>query len=202
MAVRAVVFDVGETLVNERRVWTAMADSLGVPPHTLFALVGAIIERREHHRTVFDLLGVPPVSGPDYDASDLYPDARPCLAQLRREGYRLGIAGNQPVRTERFLQAAALDVDFIATSGGWGVEKPSPAFFAKVLKAAGCAPAELAYVGDRVDNDVVPAANAGMVAVLLRRGPWGYLQAAWSEATRAALRLDSLLALPQRLREL
>ena len=39
-----------------------------------------------------------------------------------------------------------------------------------------CRADELAYVGDRVDNDVLPAAAAGLVAVHVRRGPWGRLQ--------------------------
>ena len=34
-------------------------------------------------------------------------------------------------------------------------------------------PGDVAYVGDRVDNDVVPSSAAGMRAVWLRRGPWG-----------------------------
>ena len=51
----------------------------------------------------------------------------------------------------------------------------------------------------RVDNDVVPAANAGMVAVHVRRGPWGYLQARWPEVELAAIRLDSLAELPEAL---
>ena len=51
----------------------------------------------------------------------------------------------------------------------------------------------VAYVGDRVDNDVVPAAASGMVAVHIRRGPWGYLQ---SGAELAALRIRSLDELP------
>jgi FMN phosphatase YigB (HAD superfamily) len=56
--------------------------------------------------------------------------------------------------------------------------------------------AEIAYVGDRVDNDVVPAADAGMVSIFLRRGPWGYLQADWPGVALAHLRLDSLAELP------
>ena len=55
-----------------------------------------------------------------------------------------------------------------------GVAKPSPAFFARALELMGGAPAaDVAYVGDRIDNDVLPAAAAGMRAVWIRRGPWG-----------------------------
>jgi FMN phosphatase YigB (HAD superfamily) len=54
-------------------------------------------------------------------------------------------------------------------------------------------------VGDRVDNDVVPAHHAGMVAVHIRRGPWGVLQADWPGAEHATLRVHSLSELPARL---
>ena len=95
-----------------------------------------------------------------------------------------------------------LPVDLIASSAGWGVEKPSPEFFARVAALAGEPPARIAYVGDRVDNDVAPAAAAGMVAVFLRRGPWGYLQASHPDASRAAIRLDGLAGLPEALQAL
>jgi FMN phosphatase YigB (HAD superfamily) len=63
----------------------------------------------------------------------------------------------------------------------------------------GCAPGEVAYVGDRVDNDVLPAVAAGMVAVHIRRGPWGRLQRTPPEAT---LELDDLSSLPDALASL
>ena len=53
-------------------------------------------------------------------------------------------------------------------------------------------PAEVAYVGDRVDNDVRPALAAGLVAVHLRRGPWGLLQ----RTPDGAIAIDALAELP------
>ena len=43
----------------------------------------------------------------------------------------------------------------------------------------------------------MPAAEAGLVAVHIRRGPWGYLQRG---AARAQIRVDSLDELPEALR--
>jgi FMN phosphatase YigB (HAD superfamily) len=63
-----------------------------------------------------------------------------------------------------------------ASSAGLGVRKPSPEFFARIVELAGAPAEKIAYVGDRVDNDVVPALAAGLVAVHVRRGPWGFLQ--------------------------
>jgi hypothetical protein len=45
-----VVFDVGETLVDETRAWSEAADAVGVTALTLFGAFGALIERRADHR--------------------------------------------------------------------------------------------------------------------------------------------------------
>ena len=84
-------------------------------------------------------------------------------------------------------------MDYVASSQRLGVSKPDPAFFGALVAAAGCEPPQAAYVGDRVDNDVLPAKAAGMVAVHVRRGPWGYLQ----DASVADVRVDSLAELPE-----
>ncbi|HZZ34907.1 MAG TPA: HAD-IA family hydrolase, partial [Caulobacteraceae bacterium] len=121
-----------------------------------------------------------------------YPDAIPCLRALRAAGYRIGIAGNQPEEAEAALEATGVGADFIASSARWGVEKPSAAFFDKVVEAAGAPAAAIAYVGDRLDNDILPALAAGMVAVFIRRGPWGVIHAGHPDAARAHLRLERL----------
>jgi FMN phosphatase YigB (HAD superfamily) len=200
MALRAIFFDVGETLVNETRAWTLCVEKIGVTPLTFFAALGCAIERREHHRSAFELLGVTERVSPfPYERGDLYDDALPCLRELRGRGYKLGLAGNQPSQTEGFLRDAGLEVDVIGSSESWGLTKPDVAFFRRIVAEARCDPGEVAYVGDRVDNDVVPAAAAGLVSVFLRRGPWGFIQAGWPEADRAAIRIDSLAELPEAL---
>ncbi len=202
--IRAVVFDIGETLVDETRTWGIWVDWLGVPRATFFTLLGVAIERGEQPQRVFEWCQ--PACDLDrarellrtaahelaLEASDLYPDARPCLESLAGAGYRLGVAGNQPRRTEERMREWGLPVDFIASSEGWDVAKPDPKFFARVAEAAGHAPEEIAYVGDRLDNDVVPAKAAGMVAVFLRRGPWGFAHATKPEAAQADIRIDAL----------
>jgi HAD superfamily hydrolase (TIGR01509 family) len=205
--VKAVFFDVGETLLDESRAWTGWADWLGVSALTMLGLLGATIGRGEHHLRAFELVrpafdldaerraraaaGVPD----DLRPEDLYPDALPCLDALRERGYVVGVAGNTSAETEVFLRAHCGEA-LIASSAGLGAAKPSQEFFAAIARLAGLAPAEIAYVGDRVDNDVLPALRAGMVAVHIRRGPWGRLQAREPDAARATLRIDSLAELP------
>ena len=204
MALKAVFFDIGETLVDETRLWASVAEQHGVPALTLMGVLGGVIERRQHHRAVHDMLvpDRPPADWPGIEPGDFYPDALDCLAACRARGWLVGLAGNQPLSAEKALLRLDLGVDVVASSAAWGVEKPSPEFFARVADAAECEAAEVAYVGDRVDNDVVPAADAGMVSVFVVRGPWGWLQKDWPEAARAALTVTDLTTLPGELERL
>ncbi|MBA2700724.1 MAG: HAD family hydrolase, partial [Chloroflexi bacterium] len=183
MSVRAVVFDVGETLVDETRMWCAWADHLRIPRLTFLAALGAIIARGGDHRAVFELFR----PGLDVDAEveaqagtnlkpairieDLYPDALPCLQALADGGYRLGVAGNQPGVAEGLFRALPVSIELIGSSAGWGLEKPDPRFFERVAAELNVPAAQIAYVGDRLDNDVIPSGCAGMRAVFVRRGP-------------------------------
>lgn len=91
------VFHVGETLVDESRIWIEKARAIGVPPFTLMGLLGALIEQGLDHRDVWTPLGVSPFAGQvPIEASDLYPDALPCLEDAKERGPIVGIAGNQP----------------------------------------------------------------------------------------------------------
>jgi FMN phosphatase YigB (HAD superfamily) len=199
---RAILFDVGETLVDETRWWSEHARRVGVSPIVLAATLGMAIERGEDHRSVWGYLGHEVPTGDDevgYVASDLYGDASPCLAELRADGYFVGIAGNQGANLERDLRTFGLDADLVTSSVGLGARKPAPEFFERLVAAAGFAAPECAYVGDRVDFDIRPARGAGLMAIHVRRGPWGRLQRGSDEAD---LRIDSLAELPTALRSL
>lgn len=183
----AVVFDVGETLVDETREYGTWADWLGVPRHTFAAVFGAVIATGHDYREAFQVFqpgfdlkqqrqaradaGQPETYGED----DLYPDVRPALSKLREMGVWVGIVGNQTVRSGKILRSLNLPTDFIATSDDWGVEKPSLDFFAKIVEVAPCSADEIVYVGDRIDNDIAPAKKAGMRTAYLQRGPWGWI---------------------------
>lgn len=181
---RWVCFDVGETLIDETRVWSVWADLLGVTRLTFMAALGAVIERGQDHREVFTLVGHPDWMDhrPTFDEAyggfqeiDLYPDAVPALESLRTAGFRLAIFANQPAERTAELRFLGIRPDLMAMSGEWGVHKPAPEFYARTLIEMGADPGDVAYVGDRLDNDVRPSAAAGMRPVFLRRGPWGVI---------------------------
>ena len=197
------MFDVGETLVDEERWWRRLCERAGLQPHVVWAALGVTIERGEEHDALWGHLGLESPTGwwqeIPYSLDDLYPDAWECLERVGELGFRVGIVGNQTETLEAWARESALPADVISSSASLGVRKPDPAFFRKVAELMGQAAPELAYVGDRVDNDVLPAAAAGLAAVHVRRGPWGRLQRTPPEA---ALGLDDLASLPDALASL
>lgn len=188
MAVKAVVFDVGETLVDETAMWERAADVAGVPRFTLMGVLGGLAARGEHHNRTWEILGVQHPSS-TWTREDFYPDALQSLRDLRARGIRVGAVGNTSASAEEMVRE---HVDVVGSSARWGIEKPAPAFFERIVSEFGVDANEIAYVGDRVDNDIEPALAAGMVAVHVRRGPWGHLH----EPPAAALRISSLGELP------
>jgi HAD superfamily hydrolase (TIGR01509 family) len=172
-------------------MWERAADVAGVPRFTLMGILGGLAARGESHSRVWELLEV------DHPAStwlpaDFYPDALPAIDRLRARGLRVTAVGNTPAQTEELLKD---HVEVLGSSERWGVAKPAPEFFERIVSATGLPADELAYVGDRVDNDVEPALAAGMTAVHLRRGPWGYLH----EPPLEAIRIKTLEELPEAL---
>ncbi|MFD8913155.1 HAD family hydrolase [Streptomyces sp. NPDC059575] len=202
-----VVFDVGETLTRDDRYWASWADWLGVPRHTLSALVGAVVAQGRDNADALRLLrpGIDLAAeyaareaagrGEYLEEGDLYDDVRPALSGLRRAGVRVVIAGNQTERVGQLLRALDLPADVIATSGEWGVAKPQPEFFHRVLDVAQAPADRTVYVGDHPANDIGPAAAVGLRTAHLRRGPWGNLWASGDAAKAADWRIDSLMDL-------
>ena len=90
MALKAVVFDVGETLVDEERWWRRLADREGLQPHVVWAALGVTIERGEEHSELWRHLGIgqPPRWWNEipYSLEDLYPDALDCLRRVGELG--------------------------------------------------------------------------------------------------------------------
>jgi len=199
--IRWVVFDVGGVLVDEARLIRGWAEvlSLGEVEFTEAlkrgiatgkGIGGTIREIApkldiQAHRARLNGLEIP-------GEADLYPDVREGFATLRGAGFRIGVAGNQPAGVAEALHALDLGADFIATSHQWGVSKPDPQFFTQVLKAVGEAPHHVAYVGDRLDNDVQPARAAGLHPIFIPRGIWGEVHDGEARGVQRVLTLTEL----------
>lgn len=104
----------------------------------------------------------------------LYPESREVLQALHGR-YKLGIIANQSAGTEeRLVQFGIRDYfDVVVASAEAGVAKPDKRIFELALSQAGCSVREACMVGDRLDNDIAPAAEMGMYTVWVRQSWFG-----------------------------
>jgi len=115
------------------------------------------------YRELFDHFARP-------DAWALDPDAGAVLRALAARGLVLGMGSNYDERLWSVLAGFAeleLLKGRVLVSSEVGARKPGAGFFTHVVRAAGCAPGEVLFVGDDIDNDYLGATGAGLRAVLL-----------------------------------
>lgn len=104
----------------------------------------------------------------------LYPGVQEMLEDLSRR-YALGIIANQKAGLEERLDNFGIRKFFrvIAGSGDVDAVKPDPEIFCFALRQAGCSAVDAVMVGDRLDNDIIPAQQLGMGTVWVRQGYGG-----------------------------
>ncbi len=109
------------------------------------------------------------------------------LASLRTRGYRVAVISNADGRVRGLLENAGLGhlLEFVLDSAEIGLEKPDPRIFHAATTRLELPPSACAYVGDIYEIDVVGAAGAGLLPVLIGAGP----------APEGVLRVPNLRAL-------
>lgn len=177
--IRWLFFDIGSTLVDESlcdqariadtiRGSTISAEAFSAQLHTY------AVQNLDAYKAClrhFSLEKAPWRS----DLEQLYP-AVPALLQQLSASYSLGIIANQNAGLEDRLRAWGILPYFrvIASSHDVGAAKPDPAIFETALAAAHCLPEEACMIGDRLDNDILPAQQLGMHTIWVRQGMGGW----------------------------
>ena len=82
-------------------------------------------------------------------------------------------------------------MDVLACSAEEGVSKPDPELYAVALKQAGCEPEEAVMIGDRIDNDIIPAKRLGLLTIRILQG-YGRFQPELEGQERADWTIESL----------
>ena len=177
--VKWLFFDIGSTLVDETKVYDDIFQKIAVAggvsvEEVKTRAIGFYKQNKRGHREVIRLLGVDyPEWSPLYE--ELYPDTMECLRILKKK-YKLGIIANQIPGVEKRLDGMGIRryFDVIVSSAEEGVAKPDPRIFNIALISAGCTPEQAVMIGDRIDNDIVPAKQMGMKTVWIRQGVGKY----------------------------
>lgn len=178
-------FDVGSTLVdesraNEHRILDAIK---GTNITYDQAYIQAVQLAKQKNAHPLKALGLPVTPWHSEDET-VYPQAAKCLAGLH-EKYRIGIIANQIPGTADRMKAYGLlpMLDLIVASAEEGVEKPDLRIFRAALERANCRPGNAVMIGDRIDNDIVPAKKAGMMTIWIRQGFGGMAENLTAEET-------------------
>ena len=105
-------------------------------------------------------------------ALELRPGMAPLLESLHERELRLGLAANQPASVIAELDRCGIGRFFShrEVSGHHGYRKPDVRLFLRACEDLGVEPTACVMVGDRIDNDIVPARVLGMRTVLFRTG--------------------------------
>lgn len=181
MCIEWLFFDVGNTLVDESKAYETRlreAAALIGKPYELIQEEALDFYRQNDKGdlAVMDKYGIPKPKWPKEDER-LYPETVEVLKALKAK-YKIGVIANQSLGTAARLQAWGIlqFIDLVIASAEEGVSKPDPRIFEIALGRADCKAEHAVMIGDRIDNDVVPAKKMGMKTVWIRQGGGGLWQ--------------------------
>lgn len=172
-------FDIGSTLADESKVYEdifrKIAEAACVSEEYVNQkAIEFYKQNKRGDKEVAAYFNVPfPEWSPQLEV--LYEDTKGCLEKLR-EKYRIGVIANQnPGTNERLRTFSILQyIDVVAASSDEGFNKPDERLFEIALQKANCRPDQAIMIGDRIDNDIVPAKRLGMKTIWIRQGPGRY----------------------------
>jgi HAD superfamily hydrolase (TIGR01549 family) len=122
----------------------------------------------------------------------LYNDTKICLKTLGKK-YKIGIIVNQTLGTAKRLEDFGIlqYIDLVIASAEESVAKPDRRIFEIALNRANCIPEQSVMIGDRIDNDIIPAKAIGMKTIWIKQGFGKYWNIS-NENERADYEVDSL----------
>ena len=199
--IKWIFFDVGSTLVDETEAYDHRVREMIADTSITFkefddvriALAKQGLDGNSAAIKHFELTKTPWHSEDEVP----YPDTHSILAALIDKGYKLGIIANQKLGTAERLEFWGLHqyFDVIAASAEIGYAKPDKEIFEKAFELAGCTAVESIMVGDRLDNDIIPAKAIGMKTVWVKNGLAQYQSAEFGEGV-ADYQVNSLSEIP------
>ena len=202
---KVLFFDVGYTLVNEDAVWEARcreqaqtneAKKLGLSATDIYHEIEiASIARKPQFRTLIDKYNFKEVAPYRTELETLYKEA-PAVIQTLSQKYELGIIANQLDGLKERLQAFDLLQYFKYIISSWDLKvmKPDIRIFEYALDKTNCSPQETCMIGDRLDNDILPAKSLGMKTVWIKQG-FGALQKPLSKSEEPDYTINNLTEL-------
>lgn len=168
-------FDLGSTLIDESVVYKSRCDfAIKTKSLDCNEFMSMIYEKAKTSGTpIKDVAKIYGITLPEWDNSleKLYPQTITILKELSKK-YKLGIIANQTMGTQQRINDWNIGeyFDVVIASAEVGCSKPDLRIFNLALEQAGCKPEETVMIGDRLDNDIIPAKQIGMKTVWVVQG--------------------------------
>lgn len=168
-------FDVGSTLVDESTAYRHRMEDIAKTAGVSYEFVyeTAMDFYKKNEKGDLEVAKLLKVELPQWHKEDeaLYPDTEECLRGLSKK-YRIGVIANQSLGTAKRLEQHGIlkYINLVIASAEEGVAKPDARIFEIALERAGCQSKEALMIGDRIDNDIIPAKALGMGTVRVRQG--------------------------------
>lgn len=178
-SIKWIFFDVGSTLVDESRVYKNRMRNIAKMAGVTYEYVyeTAMKFYRQNKKGDIEICKLLNVEKPEwnFEYETLYHDTKKCLKRLKSR-YKIGVIANQLLGTAKRLEAHGIlkYIDLVIASAEEGIAKPDKRIFEIALGRAGCEPSQAVMIGDRVDNDIVPAKKLGMNTIWIKQGFGGY----------------------------
>lgn len=176
-----IFFDVGSTLVDEHlayeHTFREMAELTNLDYSFIYDEAVEFYKQNKKGDLELEIKYNLPKSKWHIEDEILYKDVPYCLEKLNRK-YHIGIIANQSLGTEDRLEKWGIMkyIDLVIASAEEGVSKPNPKIFEIALQKAKCKSDKAIMIGDRIDNDIVPAKKLGMRTIWVKQGFGGYWQ--------------------------
>lgn len=189
-------FDIGSTLVDESRAYESRLKKIAEMANVTYKYVyeSAIRLYKENKKGDLEVVKMLNVEKPAWSFEDetLYSDTDDCLKILSGK-YKIGVIANQSLGTEKRLKEFGIlqYIDLVVASAEEGVAKPDRRIFEIALHRANCIPEQAIMIGDRIDNDIVPAKELGMKTIWLKQG-FGKYWRITSELEKADYEINNL----------
>lgn len=179
--IKWIFFDIGSTLVDEsvayqNRIERTIAGTNVTYDDFYNKMVEISKYNQSGYNEALEAYGLKTVPW-NSDDEFVYPETENCLGELSKH-YRIGIIANQNLGSEERLEKFGLlkYIDLVIASAEEGVAKPDLRIFQIALDRANCKPEEAIMVGDRLDNDIIPANKIGMTTVWIKQGFGSYAE--------------------------
>jgi len=105
----------------------------------------------------------------------VFPETKEVILELFRRGYHLGLVSNttSSVETPQILKYLEISGVFetVILSCVLGIRKPDPGILLEAVSRMGVLPEDCAYIGNRIDRDLISSRKAGFSRTIIFRNP-------------------------------